>query len=76
MANTTRSRRQWRRGRIRATDSTSVAGESCITASVPSSAFANQDADRVLSYRHRLALVSRLALRKHVVAGRYPAIEC
>ena len=37
MANTRSSRRQRRRGRARATDSTSAAGESCITARVPAS---------------------------------------
>ena len=46
MAYTTSSRRHRRRGRARAADSTSAAGESCITASVPSSGTADRDADR------------------------------
>lgn len=43
MANTRSSRRQRRRGRARATDSTSAAGVCCITASVPSHESADRD---------------------------------
>ena len=49
MVNTRSSRRHGRRGRAWATDSTSAAGESYITARIPSSGTTDHDAGRLNS---------------------------